>query len=586
MPTVTTPTCPTAVPDLFARVESSFVFPDEGESVEVVIKNVKLTEQQVLTSEKYGTLTVFSILDHDNGVYDLINNGESENTDLVGKRVPCGTDYFPAGGGSVIASSTNCTELTKDFRIPEVGLTAVAEVSSLAGFEPNGAAIIRLKSNSSIAYRYVVVSTSGTNSITLRNDGQGGAAGTWLTADADCDAVNDWCVEGLEDGSICDRAVESNGLPYILGCDGSSVVKLTGTTDKQVPAWDAEQEKYTNFLIPDLQSCVDLAACFQVAPWAGCAPIPVYITTSDDQLLIDRATEALLSSNADPIVTICGDDFRLILGSSVVGSIVVIPTFNPVDVVSYDENCQVCVPVSCCDQCNPQVEPPVEDYTFTGKFVGGSLALPTDIFGIVGEYKFKIVVRPDTQELVTVQYDSATNALIQVYDIAGNVVVPAGDPTLFSLDDVSYCNDGPCPLLLTHGLDTTLDMEGNTADMYNSFNYHSFVASYPCDAVGVSGSEIQQTQHQIIMPYNGETVLSTTSLGPDENWGVPAPAGISKSFQAVSGESERSISIFPGQCFYAAAELTMLTRVNVAPAPGGFVIIKFNSNIRVLSELI
>ena len=586
MPTIIPPKsdCPEGSKDLFAEIGSTFTYPDSGQASQVTITNVKLTEGQPLSSEKYGTLYVFSILDEANGVYELENRGDTDPT-LVGKQVPCGTHFWTGGSGSgTVINNLTCTELTKDFLIPAVGASNVAEVSSLADFQISAPAVIRLKSNSAVAYRYTVLNTIGTNQVELRNDGQGGPVGTYITADQDCDGVNDWCVEPLEGGSICEQAANSTGLPFLLGCDGGTIpLKLEGQTDKQVPAWDAAQGQWTPFLLPDVQACVNLVTCFQVAPWATCQPVPVFITTSDDQLLLDRAAEALLSPNADPLITICGDEFRIILAGSSVGNIQIVPTSSPAAVISYDENCQICVPADCCDQCNPQVEPPVQDYTFTGKFVGGSMILPSGILAPIGlqEYKFRIVW--DGAQLLTNQYNAGIpgSPYLTTYDGAGANLgsIPANDD--LRLDVVQYCNEGSCPLLLTHGIDTTFDIIGMNDNLLVSLNYHTFMATYPCDNV-VPGNEIRQTQHQIVRPFRGPTRTSLTSVGPDRDWGVPTPA--TKTFAGTSGESERSIEVFPQQCLVATAELTVLMYVD-ALVPNDLVI-NFNSNIRLLQEII
>lgn len=585
MPTIVPPratACGTRT-DLFARVDKSFSYPAAGSAVEVQITNVALTEGQPLTSEKYGTLYVFAILDEKCGVYELENRGDTD-VDLVGKQVPAGVEFWTGSGGTgSIPSSSSCTELTKDFRIPAVGLTGVAEVSSLAEFQANSPAIIRLKANTAIAYRFTVVSTIGTSQVELRNDGQGGPVGTYITADSDCDGSLDWCIEPLEGGSICEQASVATGLPFILGCDGGTgVLKIAGNTDKQVLAWDDEQDHFALFQIPDLAACVNLTSCFQVAPWAGCAAIPVYITTSDDQLLLDRAEAALLSGFADPRVTICGDDFSVDVEASSVGSIVILPTFNPVAVKMYDENCQVCVPPDCCFQCNPQVEPPVEDYTFSGKFVGGAPKLPAGILAVQGsnEYKFRIVTDPVLNALATNQYNSANNAYMQTYNTNGAVYVPSTPADSLVLDRVQYCNDGPCPLLITHGVDLTLDVLGMIANLEFSFNLRSLVTVYNCN--DIDGTQIRPTQHQILFPFKGPTRTSTTSLGADRSWGVGTPA--TKTFSAQSGEAERSIEVYPGECFVAITELTLL--VYVGTTVPNEIAIALNSNIRVRSQII
>lgn len=582
-----TPTCPTSDSsccgrDLFAKTASVFTYPASGQSSQVKITNVKLTEGQPLSSEKYGVLYVFSILDEASGVYELENRGDTDES-LVGKQVPCGTEFWTeASGLGSSSSSSSCTELTKDFRIPAVGLTAVAEVSSLAEFQVSSPAIIRLKANSAIAYRYTVISTSGVNQLELRNDGQGGPVGTFLSADQDTDGLNDWCVEALEGGSLCEQASDSSGLDYVLGCDGSvTPLKIEGTTDKHVLAWDQASGQWKLFLLPDVQACVNLLTCFQVVPQVGCKPTPAIVTTSDDQLLLDRATEALLSPNANPLVTVCGDDFQLDLGASSVGNIVLIPSFDPASAQSYDENCQICVPPDCCSQCDPQIEPPIDGYTFTGKFIGGSMELPTGIMAAAGnqEYKFRVVWDPASAQLLVNQYDSSTNAYIQSYNSAGAVFVPSTSADDLRLDIAEYCNDTPCPLLLTHGVDTTFDFLGLNADAEVSFNYHSLIEVFDCaDLV----TPLSATQHQIVQPIRGATRTSLSSTGEDRFWGVPTPAN--KSFSASSGESERSIAVLPGQCFRATAELTLLVYVDTTINNATF--INFNSNIRVASQII
>lgn len=575
--------------DLFAKVDASFTYPDVGHASVVKISNTNLAEGQSICSEKYGMLFVFAVLG--DGEYELENKGDND-PELVGKQVPCGTKFAPCGGVIQVVNSTtaNCTELLSDFRIPANGQTNQAQISSIAGFSNGETAIIRSKSNSQIAYSYTITGTSGTNEVTLRNDGQGGTAGQWLSADGDCDGANDWCIEPGPDADICEKAIEVTCLHSIFGCtaDGQ-IAKITLDGENEVLSGNAACGGAKKKILDDTKTCVSLDSCFQVQPYDSedCDHGKYTFTTSDDQFVLDEAAAALISDVAEPIIEICGYEFCLKPTLSSVGALVVIPNFNPDAVIFFDEGCDVCIPTDCCVQCNPQVNSRViPEYIAPGLPIGGSMRIPYTRLTLVGHYFFKVVKVPTTGEIITLQYSPPGDTVLAAIDASGTTLDLANlpeDPAEYEYANTVYYNQSACPEVLWLEGDATADMLGLTASMKASFHLRTLMEVFACDELDTTAGLLSATQAPIVVPFSGETCLSTAT--GDNGFSAPKPPTVQKSLNAGTGFNRKGVGLSPSNCLRIRQSPFVEVFVeDPVPTPPGDLIIDFTGTWTATSE--
>jgi len=565
------PTC--EAPPLYVKTASDFTYPDKGFGATVAILNVKLAEGQAITHPKYGTLYVAAVLDESLGYYELENRDITDAT-LIGRPVPCDT-IFNIGAPATIATygGGGCNHLTVDFTIPAVNTSAPAKVESLAGLTIGDSIILRSKSNPSLAYTYVLAGVQGTDTLILRNDGEGGTP--YDALDAGCDDQFSWCVESLSDQSICQQAVNTTCIATFMGCDAQgNLKKISGGAENQALVYDVGCGGYVNKVIPGATVCVTLQTCFQLAVPESCIPGPVFITTSDDALLLAEAAASVLSDNADPIVHICDKPFTINLELSEPGSIRLTPAYIPTQTDFFDEQCLVCVPEDCCSQCAPQINYPDTDYFPPGRDIASSIAIPSGLFTEVGEYKLSIVKSADLSSNILLVHDDASDAIIAAYTDQGvSIPVPAGAANL-AYHTIQYCHEDACPVDAQYDEDVNMQL-GIPVNFTAQYNHNAQYAVYDCDNIG--NSPLSTTQTSMIHTMVGPTEGSAISDASDP-WGIPLPVGVGHNYDQFTAYNRRTVALFKSTCLVVKVIPRLLIKVKVAaPDAGSFYYININS---------
>lgn len=449
---------------LFVTVVRDFIYPEPGFWAPVELMGASVADCQPLASKKYGELHVRYTTDKDgNEQVNLENKDVSgEFADLVGRPVPCGTEFYPASSSiSSTLSTSNCNELTADFHIPPVSSTSPAVVTSFQNFAIGEQAVIRNKLNPSIAYIYKVLSFSGTNKIILQNENQGGPIGDTLFADPDCDGTYAWCVESFDQQSIADQAIETQCVRYLLGIDeNDNPVKIRGGVNNDTPVYDTDCGGYTNQVIENASGCRNLTSCFQLPTYGDdpCDRPTIYIETSEDEFILSGLAEALLTETGYPVVKICDYEFIVDLADSSPGAIAIIPTFpNPDAVIKFDESCKVCIPEDCCTQCSPQIGYPIAELSpnapggfGSGLNLGAGMTIPIAAMPAAGDYRFTIVRSLDESTFHLFAHDPVTGSVTAAYDPTGAPIdlnTLDGDVnTDYYYYNASYCNGEKCPV--------------------------------------------------------------------------------------------------------------------------------------------
>lgn len=568
--------------DAFARIDKGFNYPAIGYTSTVKITNIVLAEGQPISSPDFGTLVVNSAVDSDCGEYQMINLAASANpVTLIGMHVPCDTEFYlgtALDASDTESTFTGCNHLIADFHTPAVGLTSPASVESFVGFEVSKKVIIRNKITPTTAYTFLLQDTSGTNTLILKNEGQGGVPFSVLFADSDADEDYSWCVEPFSSQSICEQATPSTCITGIIGCDADgNLVKIEGTTANQALVWGPDCSGYSNQVIPKTTLCVTLDTCFQILHLADvCDRQEIVIQTGDDQALLDAALDVLLSDNANPQITICDYPFTLNLETSTVGNIVLLPTFNPDETVFFgcENDCQVCIPADCCVQCDPAVKYPIEDFFPPGFSDASGFAIPTALLQTPGEFKFSVVKSQDNTTNILLFHDNVTDEVTNAYNGATGVEIPLGDlpgdTNDYFYQQLDYCHQEPCPVDGQHETDMLLWFTEVEEGTNIATNFHTDIGVYPCDDLGEEGQELGTTQHSILGNFIGPSVQSAIAVGLDP-WGVTAQADQIKSYDAISGYNKRTFALFYNTCLRATSILRILINVTVAPTDDVFI---------------
>lgn len=557
--------------DAFARINRTFGFPKLGGVARTEIINVVLTEGQPITHDNYGTLIAHPIA-NELGMYNLENAELANNgLDVIGKPVPCGKEFYfgyPQCACSVEDQLTlECNALIEDFTVPAVGLTAEAVIKSYLDIAIDDIVVIRNKVDPSLVFRFRVSGATGANTLILENQGSGGIVGNTYTAASDVEGEFAWCVAPLVDQSACAQSTDTTCIFHILGCneDGQGK-KIRGTIENEALLYDPVCDGWTPKVVSKPIVCVLLDSCFQVAPVEDvCNRIPITITTLEDQKLLDNAAAALLSDNAQPLITICGYVFSLDLINSVVGALVVTPDFNPDEIVNFDRNCKVCVPEDCCFQCAPQVHYPVEAYFPPGKNQALTVVIPNDIITVFGEYKLSVAKRPDDQTNILLVHDNTTNIVTAAYDATGATIVLGtlpGDPNEYSYNMLDYCQqESTCPVDASYEEDINVRFYDLVYGEQISFNYHTQFDVYQCYEVGSPGEALTSTQYGIMGHFVGPSKTSEIAFG-DELFGqvAPEPDGF-KTYDAISNFKKRTFALFYPTCVRITTNPTILLLV-------------------------
>lgn len=553
--------------DSFARIGRTIYFPKIGSKVATEIVNVVLADGQPITHPEYGTLIAHPILGQPNQYY--LENIESANNglDVIGKPIPCGKEFYfgyPRCECSVDDLLTlECNSLLEDFVVPAVESTVEVVVRSYLDINIDDLVVIRNQVDPHLAYTYRVSGATGSNTLILENQGDGGPVGTTIGAASDVEGEYAWCVALLLDQSPCAVSTETTCILHLLGCneDGNGR-KISGHIENEALLFDPACGGWTPKVVAKPIVCVLLDSCFQVSPVTDiCNTVPVTITTLDDQKLLDSAAAALLSDLAEPLITICGYVFSLNLTDSVVGALKVTPVFNPEEITNFDKNCKVCIPEDCCFQCAPQVSYPVEEYFTPGLNLAGYVIIPAALFSTFGEYKLSMARNPASGNLILLVHDNTTNEVTAAYDSVGVAIdlgTLTGDPDEYTYNTFDYCNDeSTCPVDAQYEEDINLRFYDLVAGEEVSFNFHSQIDVYSCINVGVEGEALTSTQYGIMGHFRGPSQRSYVATG-EEPWGQVVPEGGFKPYDAYSGYKKRNFGLFYNTCVRVNTVATIL----------------------------
>ena len=563
--------------DVFVRIKEVFSFPKVGARARTRIENVVLAAGQPISHEEYGTLIAYPVAGQPN-VYDLENASDLQNgLDVIGKPVICGKEFYlgfaKEPNPAVEVETLNCNPLLADFTVPDIDATADATVQSFLGLHTGDRVLIRNRVDPNRVYTFLVVGSSGEGVLTLKNEGEGGTVGAVLAADADGDGENDWCVESLDETSPCKAAATTLCIAHLLGCDeNGNSRKFSADGENEVPAWSKECGGFVARVVPKLTTCVLLDSCFQIAPVTEiCNRTHTTITTKDDAKLLESAAAALLSDNANPLITICDYVFSLDLANSEVGAIQVTPVFNPEEIVNFDKNCKVCIPEDCCFQCNPQVKYPVEDYFPPGLNKAGTLVIPATFITDFGEYKLSIATNPANGALITLLHDNVTEEVTGAWTGAGDPIdleTLTGDIEDYMYNTFDFCqNESTCPVDAQYEEDINARFYNLVLGEQISFNYHSQFDVFNCYEVGSPGEELTSTQYGIMGHFKGPTRVSEIAFGNSLFGQVaPEPDGF-KPYDAISNYKKRTFTLFYPTCVRVMTHCTILLAVDEVWAP-------------------
>lgn len=565
-----------ATPQLYAIAGSDFSFPAQTFGTPVYITNVKLAEGQIITSTRYGTLRVAAILDSVLGYYELTNDSVDDVT-IIGRPVPCGTVFFLGAPTSIVSSGDGggCNPLIADFIVPIVGQNAPAKVQSLAGFAINDKVIFRSKANPSLAYKYLVVGFSGVDTVILKNEGEGGTA--FQTISAGEESAYLWCVESLSDQGIGQQAVVSNCVASVLGLDSNgNLLRISGNgVANNALVFDSTCSGYTNKVIADTKTCALLNTNFQISPTGTCRRTAIFITTSQDALLLATAAAASLSSNADPLILINDREFYLDIAASSAGNLKVIPNFPVITVLNFAAGQSVCIPDDCCSQCSPQVQFPVSATFPPGRNIAMQIAIPTALLNAIGEFKFSMVKTADGASNILLLHNSTSDFVVAAYNDSGaSISIPSGVDNLSTVPEISYFHTSACPIEALYSRDVTVNLSSLPANVNVQMNYNTQLGVYNCDNTSIGG-RLLSTQMSNTNLWRGPTTISTISSGSGQ-WGIPLAPGIFHSYGIFTAYNARSLPVFIEQAVVIKTIARLLIQTTAIPTPGSFIFIQLS----------
>lgn len=573
------------VRDAYAETRLEFVYPAVGKGSIVRITNLKLAEGQFLFHPYYGALYVNQVVNECDGLYDLKNLATSSlNVDVVGLTVPCGT-RFALGvlgeGAGATAVGGDCNSLTADFHIPIVNATSPAKVESFVGFKLGAQVLVRNKYSPGEAYTYTLDSFSGIDTLVLRNTGEGGTPGDVLTAlDGEDNQV--WCVESLSDVPLSEQAVSTICIHELLGFDEEgNLQKISGSLKDEALVYDPTCDGFVRKVVPGTVQCAILETNFQVVPLGNvCNRSPSFITTTNDSLVLTAAQQSLLSGYAEPIIFICDYPFSVDLANSVIGSLKVLPLFNPPDPVSFTGNCSVCIPEDCCTQCAPQVfyplvtlfplQPPTSNYP-PGYSQATSWAIPTNLIQSEGEHRFSVVKNEAGTANLLLHHPSNSFLVQGAYtEVGGTTQIPAtADSLLYQKADYCHVVEA-CPIVLEYKEDIIVDGLNVPAGVRVFVTYETSLIAYLCNQVGVPAGALSTARSLIMKQFVGPSNQSAVVTGTDP-WMGTGLTGELKSYQKSEGSKTREMTLFYPNCLQVKTRILIMVLVSSVPAGDDFI---------------
>lgn len=556
-------TCQTP-PQAFAKIVGEFTMPACGEDAPATINNVQLSVGAAIKNDAYGVLYVVS---RTGNSYRLENRCDSCNITQPGEMIPSCTE-FSIGISQCSVNSQNGSSsdifLCKDFFIPEVGQTSNAQVTRFGDIVTGGQILLR---KGSLSYTYTVIAKVGTDTLTLRNDGDGGTPGDWICADEDNDGIKDVVIDSLGTGNVCeDGSIESVADGLVVCKDGTQAL-LQGNQTGDIPSWNETTQQYEHVQVEQTKRCFVLDTCFQIAPPANpCDEISAFITTQDFTNFVSAAMEALISDVSGTIIEICDTQFVIDWSQSTATEVKILPVETPTAVVKFDTSCLVCIPADCCVQCDPEGRYPLSNPVEPNA--------PEQIDAISAAIPYTALQTPGHYNLCAIRDAAGTSNIMLVLDDMGNatsaynesgtsISVPANPDELF-YRSFTVCNESPCSAIANYEEDMNLDFIGLLDGMEISVQYSTLLEVYPCS--DTSTGLIRQIPLVLAKSFRGPGNVYFLPTDID-TWEVPiVPGGGLISYITESASGRRKQLVSREQCVRVKTRIKMFLNV-ITPPP-------------------
>lgn len=571
--------------DSYAQIAFPFAFPKLGEGEIVKIDNLKLAEGQFLFHPYYGSLYINQVVDECEGLYDLKNLGTTnQNETSQGQTVPCATRFalgiLASETGLAVSGFGPCNSLTSDFHIPVSQSTSPAKVESFSGFALGGKVLLRNRHNPGLAYTYTLVNFSGIDTLILKNVGEGGTAGDVITA-KDPEGTFSWCIESLVDIPLSEQAVSTNCISSLFGfAKDGGLQKIKGLIDNEALLYDTACAGFVRKVIPRTTKCAILTTPFQVVPLPNiCTRAFSIISTTDDAVVLKALNDSVLSPNAEPIVYICNRPFSVNLAVSIVGSIRVLPLFNPTSTETFNTECSVCIPEDCCAQCAPQVfypaltlfpvQPPSANFP-PGYNNVVSWAIPKSLLTSATEYRFSVVKNSAGNANLLFRHPTVTTGVSAAYSENGTSTQVPNDADNLVFQQADYCHfNEACPVVMEYKEDIVLDMFNLPPGVIVTATYFTELVSYPCNQVGFAGAALSAARIIMVRKFSGPSNQSVIFNGPDQWLGIQLP-GTVKTYEKTEGTKVREMTLFYPNCLRIKTRVLLSVLVTTIPAPSDF----------------
>lgn len=400
--------------NLFVKNTATFVMPACGETVTIFIENARrLSVGAYLFAQTVGYLKISTIVDDCTIKAELTQEICDNNCNIAspGSSVAGCTEFIitalgctSATGGGIL-SLTPC--LTTCFYSPAEEGTVTIGVSYIGNMVSGSVVTIG-------GYNYTVVTIVNSETIVIRNDGEGAPTNTYF----DCDDECNYPITVVTNPSPCENDPVTSGV--IVVCDGSEQTTLQGNIDNQIPVWDNDLQKFVlEVLEQNTIDCTTLTACLILDPAFPTATHIIEVADSSifEKVEYEQFENLLIYINGDPFTVV-----EVIDGTHVR----VKPFFSFVDIIEYEVGDVVCI-ADCCEQCKPVIET-------MGRY-GGQEGEPSEELIVLQDLGISI---PDG---VSVRNYYTGVGLPTPAATTDATIAPPTDDGLY---DIAYRNDGAC----------------------------------------------------------------------------------------------------------------------------------------------
>lgn len=398
--------------NLYVTNSSTFTVPACGETATMYIAGARrVPVGTYLYADSVGYLKVTTIIDDCSLKVELTQEVcDAEcNVASPGSTIAACTKFIvTALGCGVLSSGTFSLNpcLTTCFYSPASGESVTIGVSSVGNIVTGSIVSIG-------GYQYTVVTVIDSETITIRNDGDGAPTNTYF----DCDDNCNYPVTVVTSPSPCDNDPVSEGL--IVVCDGATQTTLEGSIDNQIPVWNNERGVFElEVLDQSTIDCTTLTCCLILDPAAS--PQEYLIEVADSSIF----SQAQYQQFGNLLIYIDGDPF-IILDIVDPTHIRVQPFFEVTVITEYADGAVICI-ADCCEQCIPVVE------TMSRT---SDEETPNEILIVVQELGFSIPAGVSVRNYYTFGVPPAPTATTDAS------IPPPTDEGLF---DIYYKNEGAC----------------------------------------------------------------------------------------------------------------------------------------------